>query len=178
MPALKLFIELMPNKMYKNYHAHTPMMFWIGQGVSKQDKNGDWFEKWWVPYIGPIEGVLNQKDIEIFSEACAVTYLENGITEVWDMYFHEEVVAESLSQYGIRTYADEVIMSNESAGYTGDGAINETIRLIEKYDNHDLIKPVVGYIGPYAWASNEKITKKKRGSGKGIWRSYSYARRR
>lgn len=131
-------------------------MFWIGKGAPPKK---DWVETWWNPYIGPIENQLTKTDMRILSEASAIAYLDNNISEVWDMYFFEEEIAKSLSKFGIKTYIGEAIMTNPPTGYKGLKAIEETERLIKKFKNHKLIKPVVGYIGPYDWASDIELTK-------------------
>ncbi|MFC1757026.1 amidohydrolase family protein [Patescibacteria group bacterium] len=141
--------------MYTNYHAHSSMMFWIGQGATG---SGDWVKQWWDIYIDPIERKIKKDDIRILSEVCALAYLDVGITEVWDMYFFEDTLAQVFSKRGIKTYIGEAVMIDAPTGFVGAEALKETERLIEKYKNDPLIEPVVGYVGLYDWASNQEIT--------------------
>ena len=147
------------NKYYVTYHAHSPMTFWIGMGIPKEIPMGDWYKNWWKPLIYPIESVLTKDDINTLSKLSALMYIDNKISEVWDMYFFEEEVAKSLSKYGIRVYAGEVIMKGSKTGYKAHDAVLETEKLIKKFKNNNLIKPVLGYIGPYKWASDKEMTK-------------------
>ena len=141
---------------YVNYHAHIPMMFWIGRGA---EKGKNWVNTWWDSYIEPIERILTKEDVRVLAGAYALVCLNNNISEVWDMYFFEEKVAEVLTKYGIKVNIGEAVMTNSPTGFEGIRAIEETEKLLKKFVNNPLVDVCVGYIGPYEWASNIELTK-------------------
>ena len=145
----------MENYNYSNYHTHVGIMFWIGKGA---EKDKDWVSTWWDACIGPVESRLTKDDMRVLAGAFALACVDNNISEIWDMYFFEEEIANVLSRYGIKSYIGEAIMTNPPTGYKKLDAIKETERLVEVFRDNDLVVPVVGYIGPYDWASDEEMT--------------------
>ena len=140
-------------KFYSNYHAHVPMMFLIG--VGSNDK--DWYTNWWKPLIEPVEKVLTPKDMFVLGEACAVAYLDAGITEVWDMYFYNRKTAKALAKHGIKVHVGEVIMEPAPTGPNWKKALKEAEQIAKEFKNDRLIRPSLAVIGVYDWCSNEEL---------------------
>ncbi len=142
-------------RTYTNFHSHIPMTFWLGMGSTP---GTHWVSSWWARLIEPIEKLLQPADISILAEMCALFYRDAHITEVWDMYFHEAEIALQMVKHGIKIYAGEVVMTNPPTGFTKCDAITETTRLMEEFQNEPLIQVVMGYIGPYSWASDADMS--------------------
>ncbi len=140
--------------MYANYHAHSPMMFWIGRGAQQGQ---DWRAGWWDTLIEPVEKVLTPSDISALAEVAALAYNKASISEVWDMYYHEDRVAQQLTKHGITVYAGETIAEPSPNGFEGRDDLNETERLLKKYKSDKNIIPVVAPIGIYPWHMNYEL---------------------
>ncbi len=126
-----------------NAHTHVPMTLLRGL-------NDDLRLDVWLGYLMPLEREFVSPDFVRLGTRCACAeMIRSGVTTFADMYYFEEVVAESTAEIGMRALVGQTVMifPAPDAESFEDGLIR-CRRMIERWLGHPLITPAVA---PHAW---------------------------
>ena len=83
-------------RSFQNWHTHLPMV--LNRGMGEGLPLMEWLEK----SIFPVEKFLTPEFVEIGTRAAAAELISTGTTFACDMYFHTEVIGETLAKTGLR----------------------------------------------------------------------------
>jgi cytosine/adenosine deaminase-related metal-dependent hydrolase len=127
-----------------NLHNHLAMVAFRGLG-----ENGIRDRLFRVMF--PLEKALLSRDlIRVASRHAAMESALSGVTTVTDMYYHEDEVARSVAEVGIRGVLGETVMGfpvvDAAEPY---GGLDYAERFIREWKNHDLVTPAVAPHAPY-----------------------------
>ena len=142
---------LMPGMV--NTHAHMGMVPFRGLG----DDCADRLRR----FLFPLEAAaMNEKLVSLSSEYAAAEMMLGGITQVFDMYFFEDRVAQAMVKMNLRATLAETILDfahcNSDKPY---GGLDYSEWYISKWKNvHPLITPA---IAPHATNTNSPEALKK-----------------
>ena len=114
-----------------NSHTHASMTFFRGFGDGL--KLDDWLEK-----IYPFEKDLGKKEIKWSSYLGMAEMIRSGITTFADMYFMEDVVAESASKIGMRAFLSPGISDRADDPHKEIDKANKMLENIKKLDDEKL----------------------------------------
>ena len=120
-------------------HTHAPMS--LLRAIADDKRLEDWLNN----YIFPAESKTVSPDFVRWGTrlACLEMVLA-GITTYTDMYYFEDVEAETAKEAGLRGVLGQTIIGFPAPDYkTWQQAIAGTERFIQKYKNDDLIVPAV-----------------------------------
>jgi 5-methylthioadenosine/S-adenosylhomocysteine deaminase len=120
-------------------HTHAPMS--LMRAIADDKRLEDWLKN----YIFPAESKNVSPDFVRWGTrlACLEMVLA-GITTYTDMYYFEDVEAETTKEAGLRGVLGQTIIGFPAPDYkTWQQAIAGTERFIQKYRNDDLIVPAV-----------------------------------
>lgn len=142
---------LMPGMV--NTHAHMGMVPFRGLG----DDCADRLRR----FLFPLEAAaMTEKLVSLSSEYAAAEMMLGGITQVFDMYFYEDAVAQAMVKMNLRATLAETILDfahcNSDKAY---GGLDYSEWFISKWKNaHPLITPA---IAPHATNTNSPEALKK-----------------
>jgi cytosine/adenosine deaminase-related metal-dependent hydrolase len=127
-----------------NLHNHLPMVAFRGLG-----ENGVQDRLFRVMF--PLEKALLSRDlIRVASRHAAMESALAGVTTVTDMYYHEDEVARSVAEVGIRGVLGETVMGfpvvDAAEPY---GGLRYAEQFIREWKNHHLVIPAVAPHAPY-----------------------------
>lgn len=120
-------------------HTHAPMS--LLRAIADDKRLEDWLNN----YIFPAESKTVSPDFVRWGTrlACLEMVLA-GITTYTDMYYFEDVEAETAKEAGLRGVLGQTVIGFPAPDYkTWQQAIAGTERFIQKYKNDDLIVPAV-----------------------------------
>ena len=128
---------LMPGMI--DTHTHAPMS--LLRGIADDQKLDDWLTK----YIFPAESKNVTPDFVRWGTRLAcLEMIHAGITTYTDMYYFEDVEAETAKQAGLRAVLGQTIIGFPAPDHkTWKEAIDATDRFMQKYAHDDLIVPAV-----------------------------------
>lgn len=121
-----------------NLHNHIPMVAFRGLGEnSVKDRL--------FKFFFPLEKQLLSRDlIRIASRQAAVELALSGVTMVADMYYHEDEVAKSVAEVGIRGVLGETVIQFPVVDAPEPyGGYEYAKNFITEWKNHPLITPAI-----------------------------------
>lgn len=121
-----------------NLHNHIPMVAFRGLG-----ENG--VKDRLFKFFFPLEKELLSRDlIRIASRQAAMELALSGVTMVTDMYYHEDEVAKSVAQVGIRGVLGETVMQFPVVDAPEPyGGYEYAKKYIAEWKGHPLITPAI-----------------------------------
>jgi cytosine/adenosine deaminase-related metal-dependent hydrolase len=121
-----------------NLHNHIPMIAFRGLG-----ENGE--EDRLFKFFFPLEKkLLSRNLIRIASRQGAMELALSGVTMVADMYYHEDEVAKSVAEVGIRGVLGETVMQFPVVDAPQPyGGFAYAKKFITEWKNHPLITPAI-----------------------------------
>ncbi len=127
-----------------NMHTHLPMTLLRGYGDDLP------LEEWLTTRIWPIEAKLKAEHIAAGTKLAFIEMISTGTTCCNDMYFFEDVIANEAKKMGIRCYAGFSIIDFDTPEMKREKLIPECEKFLKRWDNDELIKPVVAPHSTYA----------------------------
>jgi 5-methylthioadenosine/S-adenosylhomocysteine deaminase len=120
-------------------HTHAPMSLLRALADDKK------LEDWLTHFIFPAESKNVTPDFVRWGTRLAcLEMIQAGITTYTDMYYFEEVEAETAKQAGVRGVLGQTIIGFPAPDYkTWRDALDGTEKFMRKYANDDLITPAV-----------------------------------
>ena len=136
-----------------NTHTHAPMA--LMRGIADDLRLQDWLEK----YIFPAEAKhVSPEFVRDGTRLACVEMLLSGTTTYADMYYFEEVIAETTRECGMRGVLGQTIIGFPVAdAKTPAEGLKRTEAFLEKYARDPLIVPAVA---PHALYTNSEQTLK------------------
>ncbi len=136
-----------------NTHTHAAMS--LMRGIADDLKLQDWLEK----YIFPAEAkFVSPEFVRAGTRLAALEMLLGGTTTYTDMYYFEEVVAETTKEAGMRGVLGETVIGFPVAdAKTPAESLERTENFFRKYRKDPLITPAVA---PHAVYTNSDQTLK------------------
>lgn len=138
-----------------NLHNHLPMVAFRGLGENGvQDRL--------FRFFFPLEkALLSRELIRVSARHAAIESALSGVTMVTDMYYHEDEVARSVAEVGIRGVLGETVIGfpvvDAPERY---GGLEYAEQFIKEWNGHALITPAVAPHAPYT-VSPEWLIKSK-----------------
>ncbi|MGI9292927.1 MAG: amidohydrolase [Pseudomonadales bacterium] len=138
-----------------NVHNHLPMVAFRGLG---ENNVKDRLFRFYFPLE---KALLSRKLIRISSRHAAIESALSGITLVTDMYYHEDEVARSVAEVGIRGVLGETVIGfpvvDAKEPY---GGLAYAEQYIKEWKAHPLVTPAVASHTPYT-VSPEWLSKSR-----------------
>jgi 5-methylthioadenosine/S-adenosylhomocysteine deaminase len=128
---------LMPGMI--DTHTHAPMSLF--RGIADDKRLDDWLNH----YIFPAESKNVTPDFVRWGTRLAcLEMIRAGITTYTDMYYFEDVEAETAKQAGVRGVLGQTIIGFPAPDYkTWKDAIDGTEKFMQKYQHDELITPAI-----------------------------------
>lgn len=127
-----------------NLHNHIPMVAFRGLGENGVD---DRLFKFFFPLE---KELLSRELIRTASRHAAIELALSGVTLVTDMYYHEDEVARSVAEVGIRGVLGETVIGFPVVDAKEPwGGLAYAEQFIEEWKGHPLITPAVAPHAPY-----------------------------
>ena len=128
---------LMPGMV--NTHTHIPMTMMRGLADDLR------LDVWLMGYIWPVEHEFITPDfIRLGTQIGCAELIRTGVTCFADMYFFEDVVAETTAKIGLRAICSQTVLkfpTPDARSY--EEGLERARNLIKKWKNHSLITPAV-----------------------------------
>jgi len=128
-----------------NTHTHLPMS--LLRGLMDDLR----LDVWLYGYMLPVEKEFtNEEFCRIGTLLSCAELIRSGVTCIADMYYYEDVVAETVASVGMRGVCSETIMripTPDAQSY--DESLHYVQRFVEKWQHHPLITPALGPHSPY-----------------------------
>ena len=127
-----------------NLHNHIPMVAFRGLGENGVDDR-------LFQFFFPLEKELLSRDlIRVASRHAAIELALAGVTLVTDMYYHEDEVARSVAEVGIRGVLGETVIGFPVVDAKKPwGGLDYAEKFIDEWKGHALITPAVAPHAPY-----------------------------
>ncbi len=134
-------------------NAHTHVAMSLFRGIADDLRLQDWLEK----YIFPAEAKnVNPEFVRWGTRLGCLEMALSGTTTLADMYYYEDVVAESVKEAGLRGVLGETILKFPAPdAKTPAEALSFTDRFIQRFRSDPLIVPAVA---PHALYTNADDT--------------------
>lgn len=127
-----------------NMHTHAAMTLFRGMADDLPLKT--WLEE----HIFPAEARLDAETVALGTELACAEMIRCGTTGFVDMYLFEDAVAHVVDRVGMRAWLGEGIFDFPSPSFpSGEEALRETRRLMEKWGGHPRITITVDPHTPY-----------------------------
>jgi len=127
-----------------NCHTHAPMT--LLRGIADDLPLKEWLEN----HIFPAESRLTSDLVHFGTELACAEMIRAGITSFVDMYLFEDSVAEAAAKSGMRAWVGEGIFDFPTPAFSsGEEALEETLRLYDKWQHHPRITITVDPHTPY-----------------------------
>ncbi|MCD6512964.1 MAG: amidohydrolase [Thermoplasmata archaeon] len=120
-----------------NMHTHVPMVLLRGYGDDLP------LDEWLTTRIWPAEAKLKKEYIEAGTKLAFLEMISTGTTACNDMYFFEDTIARVAREMGMRCYAGFSILDFDTPEMKKDMLIPESEKFIKKWQNDELITPVI-----------------------------------
>ncbi len=139
-----------------NLHNHIPMIAFRGLGENGVDNR-------LFQFFFPLEKKLLSRDlIRIASRQAAMELALSGVTMVADMYYHEDEVAKSVAEVGIRGVLGETVMQFPVVDAPQPyGGFAYAKKFITDWKNHPLITPAIAPHATYTVTPEWLLKSKK-----------------
>lgn len=127
-----------------NLHNHLSMVAFRGLG-----ENG--VQNRLFQFFFPLEKALLSRDlIRVAARHAAIESALSGVTTVTDMYYHEDEVARSVAEVGIRGVLGETVIGFPVVDAPEPfGGLAYAEQFIQEWKDHDLITPAIAPHAPY-----------------------------
>jgi 5-methylthioadenosine/S-adenosylhomocysteine deaminase len=104
----------------------------------------------WLGYLMPVEReFVTPEFVRLGTQVACAEMIRSGITTYADMYYYEEVIAETTAEIGMRALLGQTVLVFPAPdAETYEDALVLCRRFIEKWNGHPLIQPAVA---PHAW---------------------------
>jgi len=133
---------LMPGLI--NCHTHAAMT--IFRGMADDLPLKIWLEE----HIFPAEAALTPELVELGTELACAEMIRSGTTSFVDMYLFEDVVASVVDRVGMRAWLGEGVFDFSTPAFKdGANALQETERLLNKWQGHERITITIDPHTPY-----------------------------
>jgi cytosine/adenosine deaminase-related metal-dependent hydrolase len=145
-----------------NLHNHIPMVAFRGLGE-------DGVSNRLFRFFFPLEKSLLSRDlIRVAARQGAIEMALAGVTLVADMYYHEDEVARSVAEVGIRGVLGETVIGFPVVDAPEPwGGLAYAERFIQEWKGHPLITPAVAPHAPYTvppeWLMKSKALAEREG---------------
>jgi len=127
-----------------NSHTHAAMTLFRGLADDLPLKT------WLEGHIFPAEARLTPKLVALGTELACAEMIRCGTTSFVDMYLFEDTVASVVDRVGLRAWLGEGVFDFPSPSFSsGELAIKETERLMDKWKGHSRITITVDPHTPY-----------------------------
>jgi 5-methylthioadenosine/S-adenosylhomocysteine deaminase len=128
-----------------NTHTHAPMT--LMRGLANDLR----LDVWLLGYMMPVERELVSPDfVRLGTLIACAEMIRSGITCFADMYYFEEVIAETIAQVGMRAVCSETVLKFPTPdAHTYEESLAYSRNFIQRWKGHDLITPSVGPHAPY-----------------------------
>ena len=126
-----------------NMHTHIPMTLLRGYGDDMV------LNQWLEERIWPIEAKLNSRYVSCGTKLGLLEMISSGTTMFLDMYFFEDTIGVETEKAGLRGYLGSGILDYGTPEYPFSKIFSELEHFIDRWKNHELIKPVVAPHGTY-----------------------------
>lgn len=124
-------------------NCHTHLAMTLFRGIAEDQP----LETWLTKTIWPLEAKLTPQDIYYGSLLGCLEMIKSGTTCFADMYFHEETVAESVQEAGLRAVLAPGLL--ETLGKDlAEKTLKQTIQLAKRY--HKPKSTIKIQLGPHA----------------------------
>ncbi len=136
-----------------NMHTHAAMTLF--RGIADDLPLKTWLEE----HIFPAEARLTADVVSLGTELACAEMIRCGTTGFVDMYLFEDAVAEVVDRVGMRGWLGEGLFDFPSPSFpSGEEALKETERLMQKWAGHPRITITVDPHTPYT--CNPELLKK------------------
>ncbi len=127
-----------------NAHTHAAMVLFRGLADDLPLKT------WLEDHIFPAEARLTPELVRLGTELACAEMIRCGTTGLVDMYLFEDTVASVIDRVGLRAWLGEGIFDFPSPAFSsGEEALRETERMMEKWRGHPRITITVDPHTPY-----------------------------
>lgn len=126
-----------------NTHTHLPMTLLRGYGDDMV------LSEWLQNRIWPVESKLSADAIRAGAELGLLEMIQSGTTTFFDMYFFEDVIAESVEKIGVRGVLGFAFIDSGTPQYPFDQLFNKAELFLKKYHGHPFIIPALAPHGTY-----------------------------
>lgn len=127
-----------------NAHTHGPMV--LLRGIADDLPLKEWLER----HIFPAEARLDPELIALGTELACAEMIRSGTTSFVDMYFFEDTIAHVVDTVGLRAWLGEGVFDFPSPAFpSGHEALEETVKLADRWKNHSNITITVDPHTPY-----------------------------
>ena len=141
-----------------NLHNHIPMVAFRGLAESGIESVEDRLFNWFFPLEGAL---LSRELIRVSARQAALELALGGVTTVVDMYYHEDEVARSVVEVGLRGVLGETVINFPVVDAPEPyGGLQYAEGFIEEWNDHPLITPAIATHAPYT-VSPEKLMEAK-----------------
>jgi cytosine/adenosine deaminase-related metal-dependent hydrolase len=139
-----------------NLHNHIPMVAFRGLGENAEEDR-------LFKFFFPLEKKLLSRDlIRIASRQAAMELALSGVTMVADMYYHEDEVARSVAEVGIRGVLGETVMQFPVVDAPEPyGGFEYAKKFISEWKDHPLITPAIAPHATYTVTPEWLLKSKK-----------------
>jgi len=126
-----------------NGHTHASMTVFRSLADDVEDRLHN--------YVFPLESKLVSREmVRVGARLANLEMIKGGVTTYADMYYFEDVVAETVDEAGMRAVLGETVIEFPVAdAENADAGIDYAIQFINKYKNHALITPAFAPHAPY-----------------------------
>ncbi|MGW2743385.1 amidohydrolase [Streptomyces sp. NPDC001450] len=90
-----------------NCHTHAPMV--ALRGLAEDLPTQEWFND----VVWPVESNLTERDVELGARLACAEMIRGGVTCFADHYFHMDVVADVVTECGMRAHLGEAYFSSQ-----------------------------------------------------------------
>lgn len=123
-----------------NTHTHLPMSLLRGLVDDLR------LDVWLYGYMLPVEREFTDEHFcRVGTRLSCAELIRSGVTCLADMYYYEDIIAETLAEVGLRGVCAETIMkipTPDAESY--DESLDYAQRFVEKWQHHPLIIPAFG----------------------------------
>lgn len=127
-----------------NAHTHAAMILFRGLADDLPLKT------WLEDHIFPAEARLTSELVALGTELACAEMIRCGTTSFVDMYMFEDSVASVVDRVGIRAWLGEGVFDFPSPSFSsGEEALKETERLMDKWKGHSRVTITVDPHTPY-----------------------------
>lgn len=128
---------------FVNTHTHAAMV--LARGIADDVP----FDKWLYEFVLPFEDKLDEEAVYWATLVAQMEMARKGIIAFLDMYFHSEMVAQAVVDFGMKAVITRGLVDDGSGN--DQGRLEENLQLFEKWNGYkDLVR--VGF-GPHAMYS-------------------------
>jgi len=138
-----------------NSHGHLPMTLFRGLADDLP------FQQWLMDYIVPLEArLVSPEFVRLGTELAILESIRTGVTSVYDMYYHEDVIGDVVDKFGLRAVLGQSILDFPAPDNKNkDGSDYKIVdSLVERFKGHERIRPIIAPHAPYT-CSDETLTK-------------------